>query len=164
MTHVLIAGLSTRAVADSAVRAGFAVTTIDAFADLDLHPAVRGVSLPRDFGLGFSAQAAACAASDLPGEVAAYASNFENDPDAVRTLAAGRILQSGAPRAVYLRPASPAVARALGARVEAGGGEYSFDHSASVYLMDRASRFYSVIGYDEPDEPALARLRKLVRR
>jgi multiple sugar transport system ATP-binding protein len=35
--------------------------------------------------------------------------------DSIHVLAAGRILQSGPPRTVYLRPASPAVARALGA-------------------------------------------------
>jgi multiple sugar transport system ATP-binding protein len=35
--------------------------------------------------------------------------------DSIHVLAGGRILQAGAPRAVYLRPASPAVARALGA-------------------------------------------------
>jgi len=35
--------------------------------------------------------------------------------DSIHVLAGGRILQSGTPRAVYLRPASPAVARALGA-------------------------------------------------
>jgi predicted ATP-grasp superfamily ATP-dependent carboligase len=97
VTHVLIAGLSARAAADSAVRAGFTVTTLDAFADRDLHPAVRGLSLPRDFAVGFSAQAAACAASDLPAEAAVYTSTFENDPDAVRTLAAGRVLWGNRP-------------------------------------------------------------------
>jgi len=34
--------------------------------------------------------------------------------DRVTVLAAGRVLQSGAPREVYLRPTTPAVARALG--------------------------------------------------
>jgi len=35
--------------------------------------------------------------------------------DSIHVLAGGRILQSGTPREVYLRPASPTVARALGA-------------------------------------------------
>jgi predicted ATP-grasp superfamily ATP-dependent carboligase len=100
VTDVLIAGLSARAVADSAVRAGFTVTTIDAFADLDLHPAVRGLSLPRDFGIGFNAQAAACAACELPGTAVVYASNFENFPDAVRTLSSGRVLWGNLPAAL----------------------------------------------------------------
>ena len=34
--------------------------------------------------------------------------------DRVAVLAGGRVLQTGAPREVYLRPSSPAVARALG--------------------------------------------------
>jgi predicted ATP-grasp superfamily ATP-dependent carboligase len=97
VTRVLIAGLSTRAIADSAARAGFSVTTIDAFADLDTHPSVRAVSLPRDFGLKYSAHAAACAASEFERGAAVYGSNFENDPDAVRTLATGRTLWGNRP-------------------------------------------------------------------
>ena len=106
MTHVLIAGLSSRAAADSAVRAGFAVTTIDAFADLDLHPSVRGLSVPRDFGTSFSPESAARAASDLAVEAAVYGSNFENHPDAVTSLAAGRVLW-GNPPAVLRRVRDP---------------------------------------------------------
>ena len=97
MTHVLIAGLSTRAIANSASRAGFSVTTIDAFADLDTAPSVRAVSLPRDFGLKYSAHAAACAASEFERGAAVYTSSFENDPDAVRTLATGRTLWGNRP-------------------------------------------------------------------
>src|SRR4051812_18141925 len=41
--HVLIAGVSTRAFAESAARAGFEVTTIDAFADVDYPAGVRRV-------------------------------------------------------------------------------------------------------------------------
>ena len=39
--RLLIAGISTRAAAESAARAGFEVTAIDAFGDLDQHPGVR---------------------------------------------------------------------------------------------------------------------------
>ena len=49
MTHVLIAGISTRAAAESAALAGFAVTAIDAFGDLDQHPSVRGLSMADNF-------------------------------------------------------------------------------------------------------------------
>jgi len=88
------------------VRAGFAVTTIDAFADLDLHPAVRGLSVPRDFGTSFSPEAAARAASDLAVEAAVYGANFENHPEAVTALAAGRPLW-GNPPAVLRRVRDP---------------------------------------------------------
>ena len=46
---VLVAGVSTRAAAESAARAGFAVTAIDAFGDLDQHASVRALSLGRSF-------------------------------------------------------------------------------------------------------------------
>ena len=45
--HVLVAGVTTRALALSAVRAGYRVTAIDAFADLDLQAAAQQVLLAR---------------------------------------------------------------------------------------------------------------------
>ena len=57
-TRVLIAGVSTRAAAESAAKAGFTVTALDAFGDLDQHPSVHSLSLRRDFGARFTAPAA----------------------------------------------------------------------------------------------------------
>src|SRR4030095_5614913 len=71
--HVLIVGVSTRAAAESAARAGFRVTSIDAFADLDQHPSVRALSMTRDFGRRFTpaavARAAPAAARRSPGRL-----------------------------------------------------------------------------------------------
>lgn len=112
-TRLLVAGVSTRAAAESAARAGFAVTALDAFADRDQHPAVRALSLPRDFGARFSARAAARAAGSVTADAVAYLSSFENHPAAVRALAAGRALWGNAP-AVLARVRDPAMlARAL---------------------------------------------------
>src|SRR3954469_11287426 len=97
MTRVLIAGVSVRAAADSAARAGFDVTALDGYADRDQHPAVRALSLPRDAGMPFSAAAAAAAATTIEADAAMYLSNFENDPDAVATLRGGRHLWGNAP-------------------------------------------------------------------
>jgi predicted ATP-grasp superfamily ATP-dependent carboligase len=97
LNRVLIAGLSTRAAADSAARAGFSVTAIDAFGDLDLHPSVQGVSLPRDLGMPFSAPAAARAAARFAADSVIYLANFENEPDAVTALAEGRALWGNSP-------------------------------------------------------------------
>jgi predicted ATP-grasp superfamily ATP-dependent carboligase len=97
MARALIVGLSARAAADSAAAAGFAVTTVDAFGDLDLHPSVRGISLPRDRGTPFSATAAARAAADLAADAVVYLANFENEPDAVSTAARGRALWGNPP-------------------------------------------------------------------
>jgi predicted ATP-grasp superfamily ATP-dependent carboligase len=114
--RILIAGVSTRAAAASAVRAGFDVTSIDGFADLDQHPAVRCLSIPRDFGTPMSAAAAARAARGIECDAVAYLSNFDNHPRALASLAAGRALW-GNPPSVLKRVRDPrAIAQALGRR------------------------------------------------
>jgi predicted ATP-grasp superfamily ATP-dependent carboligase len=100
--HILIAGVSTRAAAESAANAGFAVTAIDAYGDLDQHPAVRSLSLSRDF----TAHAAARTARDVGCDAAAYLSPFENHPRAVEALSSGRTLW-GNPRDVLRRVRDP---------------------------------------------------------
>ena len=85
--RVLVVGVSTRAAAESAARAGFDVTALDAFADADQHPAVRALSLPREFGTPFTARAAVRAARTLRYDAVAYLSSFENHASAVRALA-----------------------------------------------------------------------------
>jgi predicted ATP-grasp superfamily ATP-dependent carboligase len=108
MTRVLLAGLSTRAAAESAANAGFDVTAIDGFADRDQHPAVRALSLSRDFGLTMSAADAAHASRTIECDAVAYLSNFENHPSAVAELASGRALW-GNPPEVLRRVRDPLV-------------------------------------------------------
>src|SRR5919204_109955 len=100
--RVLIAGISTRAAAESAARAGFTVTALDAFADVDQHPSVRALLLPRPF----SAAAAAAAARNVECDAVAYLANFENHPDEVAALAGPRRLW-GNPPAVLRRVRDP---------------------------------------------------------
>lgn len=95
--RVLIAGVSARAAAASAARAGFEVTAIDGFADLDQHEGVRAISLRHDSGGRFTAHAAANAARTIDCDAVAYLSNFENHPSAVATLAADRALWGNSP-------------------------------------------------------------------
>jgi predicted ATP-grasp superfamily ATP-dependent carboligase len=95
--RVLVAGVSTRAAAESAARAGFRVTAIDAFGDLDHHPGVRALSLPRDFGAPVSASAAARASRSIVFDAVAYVSNFDNHPAAVAALVRGRALWGNPP-------------------------------------------------------------------
>jgi predicted ATP-grasp superfamily ATP-dependent carboligase len=95
--RLLIAGVSSRAAAESAARAGFRVTAIDAFGDLDQHPSVNALSMPRDFGARFTAAAAARAARDVECDAVMYLSSFENHPRAVSSLAAGRELLGNPP-------------------------------------------------------------------
>ena len=98
--HVLIAGVSTRAAAESAANAGFRVTTLDAFGDRDQHPNVRALSLPRDFGVRFTPAAAARLARSVECDAVAYLSSFENHPAAVRRLASERALWANTPAAL----------------------------------------------------------------
>ena len=95
--HVLIAGISTRAAAESAARAGFQVTALDAFGDLDQHPEVRSLSMPRDFGRPATPAAIARAARSIDCDAVAYLSSFENHPRAVAALASGRTLLGNRP-------------------------------------------------------------------
>jgi predicted ATP-grasp superfamily ATP-dependent carboligase len=88
MTRVLIAGVSTRAAAESAVRAGFQVVTLDAYGDLDQPSECR--MLPG--GTPWRAAAAARYAGAITADAVAFGSNLDNDPQAVRSLAAGRKL------------------------------------------------------------------------
>jgi predicted ATP-grasp superfamily ATP-dependent carboligase len=111
MQSVLIAGFSTRAAAGSAAAAGYAVTALDAFGDLDVDPSVRIVSLPRDLGVPFSADAAARAADGFVTDAAVYLANFENNPGAVRALTATRTLW-GNPPDVLERVRNPALVAA----------------------------------------------------
>jgi predicted ATP-grasp superfamily ATP-dependent carboligase len=94
---VLLAGVSTRAAAESAARAGFDVTAIDAFGDLDQHPAVRSLVLPRNDGAQFTAQAAAEAVRDIAADAAVYLSPFENHTRAIDALASRRALWGNPP-------------------------------------------------------------------
>ena len=99
--RVLIAGTSVRAAADSAVRAGFQVTALDAFADLDQQPSVRALSMSRDFQRKATPWHMARAARDIDADAVAYGSPFENHPKAVAALARNRRLLGNAPDVLH---------------------------------------------------------------
>jgi predicted ATP-grasp superfamily ATP-dependent carboligase len=92
MRRVVIAGVSTRAAAESAARAGFAVTAVDAFADLDQNPDVRALSVSRELGLPFSANRAARLATTIDADAIAYLSPFENHGRAIHIMSREREL------------------------------------------------------------------------
>jgi predicted ATP-grasp superfamily ATP-dependent carboligase len=93
--HVIIAGITTRAMASSAARAGYRVTAIDAFGDVDLRAVAEVVTL-RSSGHRYLPERAAAAAQAINADSAAYTSNFENYPAAVSRLARGRELLGNA--------------------------------------------------------------------
>ena len=96
--RILILGLSTRAIAESALRAGCDVITLDYFGDRDQRELVENYSLRRDFHLGFSARALLEASRRLDFEALVYISNLENHPDVVEELAGGHVLLGNAPQ------------------------------------------------------------------
>jgi uncharacterized protein len=95
--HVLIAGVTTRALATSAAKAGYPVTAIDAFGDRDLQ-AIARVIVPCSPGQRYGPLQAAAAGADVAAELVAYTSNFENYPSAVARLAQRRQLLGNPPR------------------------------------------------------------------
>lgn len=98
----LVVGLSTRAIAESAVRGGRRIVTIDYFGDRDQAALVDNLSLARDLHLGFRPQALLEASRRVEYERVVYLSNLENHPDTVDGLAQGRILL-GNPSSVLRR-------------------------------------------------------------
>ncbi|HXM38967.1 MAG TPA: ATP-grasp domain-containing protein [Gemmatimonadales bacterium] len=94
--RVLIVGVSTRALAESAARAGYRVLAVDGFGDLDLRR-VAEVRVACDARGRFSPGAAVRAARGARAESVVYAASFENHPRAVRTIAAERALWGNPP-------------------------------------------------------------------
>jgi uncharacterized protein len=95
--HVLIAGVTTRALATSAAKAGYTVTAIDAFGDRDLQ-AIAQVIVPCGPELRYGPRQAAAAGANVAAELVAYTSNFENYPSAVARLSLRRQLLGNPPR------------------------------------------------------------------
>jgi len=94
---VLIAGVSTRGLAESAARAGYDVIAVDGFGDLDLRARARAVFLARDAHGRFSARLATRAARRLRYDAVTYVAPLENHPSVVRALAGRRRLWGNAP-------------------------------------------------------------------
>jgi predicted ATP-grasp superfamily ATP-dependent carboligase len=94
--RLLLAGVSVRAFAQSAVAAGHDVVAVDAYGDLDLREIAEVMVVPPPY----TAMAAAEAARGVACDAVAYTSNFENHPEALALLAAGRTLLGNAPDVV----------------------------------------------------------------
>ena len=79
----LLTGLSTRGIAESAVRAGKDVVTVDYFGDLDQEQICEGISLRREYdvGLDFNPFLFLKAAGDLRFDFLVYVAPLENHPE-----------------------------------------------------------------------------------
>ena len=96
--RILITGVSARAIAESAYRAGWAekVLTVDYFGDLDLKRLCENYSLRRDGRSRYSVARLLQACDRFRWDAVVYTANLENYPSAVERLAAaGRLLGNG---------------------------------------------------------------------
>lgn len=85
---------------------------------------------------------------DGPAQVGAYSKLFDT-PVIGLTGSPAQIEQAKKQFAVF------------SAKAPQAGGEYNVDHTASVFLMDRAGKFVATIAPEESDAAALAKLRRI---
>ncbi len=104
--HVLLAGVSVRALAESAARAGVRVTALDAYGDLDLRRVARVIAIRRNGAGRFDQLAVARSSRSIDVKAVSYVSSFENSPEAVEILSKGRTLLGNSP-AVLRRARDP---------------------------------------------------------
>jgi uncharacterized protein len=97
---ILVAGISVRAIVESAVNSGYSVLALDAFGDRDLRTLAETRSLHRDFHVRYSAQELYNASRQLAFDAAVYLSDLENHPDILSRLAITRRILGNPPPVV----------------------------------------------------------------
>ena len=85
--RILITGVSTRAIAESARAAGYDFITLDYFGDYDQKRLCENYSLKRDFGLPFGSAELYESSQRLNFDSVVYLSNLENHPETVARFA-----------------------------------------------------------------------------
>lgn len=95
--RILIVGISTRALAESAVLSGCEVISLDYYGDRDQKALVENHSLLRDFNLPCRAEELAKASHSLEFDAVVYTANLENHPKSLAVLAQKSILLGNPP-------------------------------------------------------------------
>ncbi len=90
--RVLLLGVSTRALAESAAAGGHDVVAVDYFGDRDQGRVADARALQRDFGLPPTAEGLRDAARLVEAEAVVYCAGLENHPEIVEELAGERVL------------------------------------------------------------------------
>lgn len=98
--RILLLGVSTRALADSAVRTGHDIVAVDYFGDRDQGRLVESYALRRDLHLPPTAEGLAEAARRTKTAAVVYCANLENHPEIVKTLGQGRTVLGNSPGVV----------------------------------------------------------------
>jgi uncharacterized protein len=134
-----VISVSSRMLAELAVRAGYDVVALDRFGDLDLQRLCPSVSVLRDLGGrgGMGALVGAAERVDAPSVI--YGAGLENQPRLVARLASGRTLLGCAPETLA-RVRHPA---SLGASLRAAGLSYptSFGARDAPRRAERSRRW-----------------------
>lgn len=99
---ILITGVSTRAIAESACRAGWGekILTVDYFGDRDLKASCDNYSLRRDGRCRYTVAGLLKACDQFHWDAVVYAANLENYPEVIEKLAATGRLLGNRPRTV----------------------------------------------------------------
>lgn len=95
--RILLLGVTTRALAESAARSGRPIVAVDYFGDRDQKRLVESYALQRDLGLPLTAQGLGEAARRVEAGAVVYAANLENHPSIVEGLAKERVLLGNEP-------------------------------------------------------------------
>jgi uncharacterized protein len=82
--RILIIGVSTRGMAESAKAAGYDLVTLDYFGDYDQKSWCENLSLKRDLSLPFGSAQLFEASRNLKFDAVAYTSNLENHPEVIK--------------------------------------------------------------------------------
>jgi uncharacterized protein len=84
--RVLVLGVSTRAMVESAVRGGYEVVAVDFFGDRDQARLAESYALQRDLGLPATAEGLLAATRHIDADAVVYGANLENHPEVVDGL------------------------------------------------------------------------------
>jgi predicted ATP-grasp superfamily ATP-dependent carboligase len=97
---ILVAGISVRAMVESAVHSGYPVIALDAFGDRDLRELTEAHSLHHDFHARYSSRALYEASRQLHFDSVAYSSNLENHPEILDRFAENHEVIGNAPEVI----------------------------------------------------------------
>jgi uncharacterized protein len=97
---ILVTGLSVRAMAASAVEAGYDIIALDYFGDQDLRRLAESWSLRRNSSARYSAGALYQNACKLSYDAVAYTSNLENHPEILDRFAEDGTIIGNSPRVI----------------------------------------------------------------
>jgi predicted ATP-grasp superfamily ATP-dependent carboligase len=87
--RILVLGVSTRAMVESAVRGGHEVVAVDFFGDRDQARLAECYALQRDLGLPATAEGLVAATRRVAADAVVYGANLENHPEVVGDLPPG---------------------------------------------------------------------------